>query len=40
MKKNFKNLGEEIIAKALNPDRLFKLMSIYGKEEVYNAYFL
>jgi hypothetical protein len=36
----FKDLGEEIIAKALNPDRLFKLMSVYGREEVYNSYFL
>ena len=30
---------EEIIAKALHPKRIFKLISEYGEEEVYNNYF-
>jgi len=39
IRKNFEELGEEIIAKALHPSRLFKLMDIYDKNEVYNTYF-
>jgi len=30
---------EEILEKALNPDRIFKLMEEYNKEEVYKNYF-
>ena len=39
IKHNFKKLEEEILAKALHPDRLFKLMEIYDENEVYNTYF-
>ena len=39
IKNNFKDLKDEIIAKALHPDRLFKLMKIYNKDDVYNTYF-
>ena len=39
IKDDFKDLGEEIIAKALHPDRLFNLMNVYDKNEVYNTYF-
>ncbi len=39
IKKNFEELGEEIIAKALHPKRIFKLIQEYGEEEIYNTYF-
>ena len=39
IKEDFKDLGEEIVAKALHPDRLFKLMDVYDKNDVYNCYF-
>jgi hypothetical protein len=32
-------LKEEIIAAALNPKRIFKLLEDYNKTDVYNAYF-
>jgi hypothetical protein len=35
IKDNFKVLGEELLAKVLHPDRLFKLMKIYDNNEVY-----
>ena len=37
IKDDFKDLGEEILVKALHPDRLFKLMNNYDKNEVYNS---
>jgi hypothetical protein len=37
--KNFEELGEEIIAKALHPKRIFRLIEEYGEDEVYNNYF-
>ena len=39
IKDDFKHLGEEILSKTLHPDRLFKLMKNYDKNEVYNTYF-
>ena len=39
IKDDFKQLREEILAKVLHPDRLFKLMQIYDKTAVYNTYF-
>jgi hypothetical protein len=39
IKKNFEDLGEEIIQKALHPKRIFKLIELYGEDEVYNNYF-
>jgi len=39
IKKNFEELGEEIIAKALHPKRIFKLIELYGEDEIYNIYF-
>ena len=39
IKNNFQNLKDEIIAKTLHPDRLFKLMKVYNKQDVYNTYF-
>ena len=39
IKDDFKHLREEILAKVRHPDRLFKLMKIYDKNEVYNTYF-
>lgn len=39
IKNNFQNLRDEIIAKTLHPDRLFKLMKVYNKKDVYNTYF-
>jgi len=32
------DLNEEIIAKALHPKRIFRLISEYGEEEIYNIY--
>ena len=39
IRKNFEELGEEIIAKALHPKRIFRLIEEYGEDEVYNTYF-
>ena len=39
IKQNFQELGEEIIAKALHPKRIFKLIEEYGEDEIYNIYF-
>ena len=39
IKKNFEELGEEIIAKALHPKRIFRLIEEYGEDEIYNTYF-
>ena len=39
IKKNFEELGEEIIAKALHPKRIFRLIAEYGEDEVYDNYF-
>jgi hypothetical protein len=39
IKKNFEVLGEEIIAKALHPKRIFRLIQEYGEDEIYNTYF-
>jgi hypothetical protein len=39
IKKNFKDLGEEIIIKALHPKRLLRLMKEYGEDYVYQCYF-
>ena len=39
IKKNFEELGEEIIAKALHPKRIFRLIEEYGEDEIYNIYF-
>jgi hypothetical protein len=33
------DLKEEIIAAALNPKRIFRLIEEYGEEEIYNNYF-
>jgi len=32
-------LKEEIIAAALHPKRIFRLIEEYGEEEIYNNYF-
>jgi hypothetical protein len=39
IKKNFEELGEEIVAKALHPKRIFRLIEEYGEDEIYNTYF-
>jgi hypothetical protein len=39
IKNNFKELGEDIIIKALHPKRLLKLMELYGEDEIYFCYF-
>ena len=39
IKKNFEELGEEIIAKALHPKRIFRLIEEYGEDQIYNTYF-
>jgi hypothetical protein len=39
IKQNFEELGEEIIAKALHPNRIFRLIEEYGEDEIYNIYF-
>jgi hypothetical protein len=36
---NFKDLGEEIIQKALHPKRMLRLMNEYGEDEIYKCYF-
>jgi len=38
MKKTKAYLNEEVIAKALHPKRIFRLISEYGEEEIYNIY--
>jgi hypothetical protein len=32
-------MAEEIIAKALHPKRIFRLIELYGEDEIYNIYF-
>jgi hypothetical protein len=39
IKRNFKELGEEIIHKALHPRRMLRLMEEYGEDEIYKCYF-
>ena len=39
MKKSFIDLKEEIIAKALHPKIIFKLIEEYGEEYIYDIYF-
>ena len=39
MKNNNIELKEEIIAKALHPKRMLRLMEIYGEDEIYKCYF-
>jgi hypothetical protein len=39
IKANFKDLGEEIVMKALHPKRLLRLMELYGEDEIYDCYF-
>jgi hypothetical protein len=39
IKKDFEELGEEIIAKALHPKRIFRLIAEYGEDEIYDNYF-
>ena len=39
IKKNFKDLGEEIIIKALHPKRMLRLMNDYGEDEIYKCFF-
>jgi hypothetical protein len=39
IKQNFEELGEEIIAKALHPKRIFRLIEEYGEDQIYNTYF-
>jgi hypothetical protein len=39
MKKTKADLNEEVIAKALHPKRIFRLIEEYGEEEIYNIYF-
>jgi hypothetical protein len=33
------DLKEEIIAAALHPKRIFRLIETYGEDEIYNIYF-
>ena len=39
VKEKNKKLNEEIIELSLNPDRIEKLINIYGKEEIIKNYF-
>jgi len=39
MKNSNIDLKEEIIAAALHPKRIFKLIELYGEDEIYNNYF-
>lgn len=39
IKSNFKDIGEEIVIKALHPKRMLRLMNEYGKDEIYRYYF-
>jgi hypothetical protein len=38
MKNSNIDLKEEIIAKALHPKRIFRLIEEYGEEEIYDIY--
>jgi len=38
MKNSYIDLKEEIIAKALHPKRIFRLIEEYGEEEIYDIY--
>jgi hypothetical protein len=38
MKNSNTNLKEEIIAAALNPKRIFRMIAEYGEDEIYNCY--
>jgi hypothetical protein len=31
-------LAEEIVAKALHPKRIFRLIELYGEDEIYDIY--
>ena len=39
IKNKFQDLGQEIIEKALHPKRIFKLIEIFGEDEIYKNYF-
>jgi hypothetical protein len=39
IKNDFQELGEEIVAKALHPKRIFRLVELYGEDEIYDIYF-
>jgi len=39
IKENFKDLGQEIVIKALHPKRMLRLMELYGEDEIYSCYF-
>jgi hypothetical protein len=39
IRSNFKDLGEEIVIKALHPKRMLRLMAEYGEDEIYKCYF-
>ena len=39
IKKNFKNLGEDIIHNSLHPKRMLRLMEEYGEDTIYDCYF-
>jgi hypothetical protein len=39
IRSNFKDLGEEIVIKALHPKRMLRLMNEYGEDEIYKCYF-
>jgi hypothetical protein len=39
MKEIKSDLNEEVIAKALHPKRMLRLMNEYGEDEIYNIYF-
>jgi hypothetical protein len=39
MKKTKADLNDEVIAMALHPKRIFRLIAEYGEEEIYNIYF-
>jgi len=38
IKKSREDLNEEIIAKALHPKRIFRLITEYGEDEIYDIY--
>ena len=39
IKNDFEELAKEIVAKALHPKRIFRLIAEYGEDEIYNTYF-
>ena len=39
MRDSNQDLKEEIIAKALHPKRIFRLIETYGEDEIYDIYF-